>query len=66
MYAELSQRSAPAGLSDNTYEQIPGEAATVQGNTYESLEDMKSKKAKSTWGKNNMKWKKFLPDYMKK
>lgn len=52
MYAELTQRPAPAGLSDNTYEQIPGEAATVQGNTYESLEDMKSKKAKSTWGKN--------------
>ncbi|TKS70488.1 SH2 domain-containing protein 7 [Collichthys lucidus] len=66
MYAELTQRPAPAGLSDDTYEQIPGEAATVQGNTYESLEDMKSKKAKSTWGKNNMKWKKFLPDYMKK
>ncbi|XP_074523421.1 uncharacterized protein sh2d7 [Halichoeres trimaculatus] len=56
-----------SGLPENTYELIPGEAAAaLQGNTYESLEDMKTKKSKSTWGKNNMKWKKFLPDYMKK
>ncbi|XP_023264534.1 SH2 domain-containing protein 7-like [Seriola lalandi dorsalis] len=66
-YAEVPQVPTPAGLPDDTYEQIPGEAAAaVQGNTYESLDDMKSKKSKSTWGKNNMKWKKFLPDYMKK
>ncbi|CAJ1050118.1 SH2 domain-containing protein 7 [Xyrichtys novacula] len=58
---------ADQGLPENTYELIPGEAAAVQGNTYESLEDMKTKKSKSTWGKNNMKWKKFLlPDYKKK
>ncbi|XP_044050043.1 SH2 domain-containing protein 7 [Siniperca chuatsi] len=66
MYAEVPQRPVPAGLPDDTYELIPGEAAAVQGNTYESLEDMKTKKSKSTWGKNNMKWKKFLPDYKKK
>ncbi|XP_035538056.1 SH2 domain-containing protein 7 [Morone saxatilis] len=66
MYTEVPQRPTPAGLPDDTYEQIPGEAAAVQGNTYESLEDMKTKKSKSTWGKNNMKWKKFLPDYKKK
>ncbi|KAK2853649.1 hypothetical protein Q5P01_006310 [Channa striata] len=67
MYAEVPQSSPPAGLSENTYEQIPGEAAaTVQGNTYESLDDMKIKKSKSTWGKSNIKWKKFLPDYKKK
>ncbi|XP_029354682.1 SH2 domain-containing protein 7 [Echeneis naucrates] len=65
MYAEVPERPTPVGLPDDTYEQIPGEAA-VQGNTYESLDDMKTKKSKSTWGKNNMKWKKFLPDYMKK
>lgn len=52
MYAEVHQRPTPAGLPDDTYEQIPGEAAAVQGNTYESLEDMKTKKSKSTWGKN--------------
>ncbi|XP_040902283.1 SH2 domain-containing protein 7 [Toxotes jaculatrix] len=66
MYAEVPQRPTPAGLPDDTYEQIPGEANAVQGNTYESLDDMKTKKSKSTWGKNNMKWKKFLPDYKKK
>ncbi|XP_076594464.1 uncharacterized protein sh2d7 [Chaetodon auriga] len=66
MYAEVPQRPTPAGLPDDTYEQIPGEAAAVQGNTYESVEDMKTKKSKSTWGKNNVKWKKFLPDYKKK
>ncbi|KAG7242768.1 hypothetical protein INR49_020143 [Caranx melampygus] len=67
MYAEVPQTPTPAGLPDNTYEQIPGEAAAaIQGNMYESLDDMKTKKSKSTWGKNNMKWKKFLPDYMKK
>ncbi|XP_042272979.1 SH2 domain-containing protein 7 [Thunnus maccoyii] len=67
MYAKVSQRSASAAaLPDDTYELIPGEAAAMQGNMYESLEDMKTKKSKSTWGKNNMKWKKFLPDYKKK
>ncbi|XP_039651155.1 SH2 domain-containing protein 7 [Perca fluviatilis] len=66
MYAEVPQRPTPAGLPDDTYEQIPGEAAVVQGNMYESLEDVKTKKSKSTWGKNNMKWKNFLPDYKKK
>lgn len=50
MYAELSHSSASAALPDNTYEQIPGQA-TVQSNTYESLDDMKTKKPKSTWGK---------------
>lgn len=91
-YAEVPQRPTPTGLPDDTYEQIPGVA--VQGNTYESLEEMKTKKSTSTWGKNvsqkersevlmlsradqfhltvflfcsqNMKWKKFLPDYKKK
>nr|XP_046252921.1 SH2 domain-containing protein 7 [Scatophagus argus] len=63
-YAEVPQRPKPAGLVDDTYELIPTQA--VQGNTYESLEDMKTKKSKSTWGKNNIKWKKFLPDYKKK
>ncbi|XP_008291588.1 hematopoietic SH2 domain-containing protein-like [Stegastes partitus] len=76
MYAEVPQGST--GPPDNTYELIPGEAtaaaaaaaataaaaaAAVQGNTYESLEDLKTKKS---LGKNNMKWKKFLPDYKKK
>ncbi|XP_070766028.1 uncharacterized protein sh2d7 [Enoplosus armatus] len=66
MYAEVPHRPTPAGLPDATYEQIPGETAAVRGNTYESLEDMITKKSKSTWGKNNMKWKKFLPDHKKK
>ncbi|XP_028256847.1 SH2 domain-containing protein 7 [Parambassis ranga] len=66
MYAEVPQRPTPAGLPDDTYEQIPGEASAVQTNMYESLEDMKTKKPKSTWGKNNINWKKFLPDYKKK
>lgn len=65
-YAEVSHRQTSAGLQDDTYEQVPGEATAVQGNMYESLEDMKNKKPKSTWGKNNINWKKFLPDYMKK
>ncbi|KAM9861110.1 uncharacterized protein sh2d7 [Aulostomus maculatus] len=66
MYAEVPQRQAPAHLPCDTYEQIPGDADVIHGNTYESLDDMKTKQSKSTWGKNNMKWKKFLPDYKKK
>lgn len=49
-YADILQRPSPIGLPDDTYEQIPVENA--QGNTYESLEDVKTKKSKSTWGKN--------------
>ncbi|XP_023125201.1 hematopoietic SH2 domain-containing protein homolog [Amphiprion ocellaris] len=64
MYADVPQRTTRP--PDDTYEMIPGEAAVVHGNTYESLEDLKTKKSKSTWGKNNMNWKKFLPDYKKK
>ncbi|KAG7482234.1 hypothetical protein JOB18_016504 [Solea senegalensis] len=65
LYAEVLTRPTPAGLPDDTYEQIPGKAsATVHSNTYASLDDMK--KSKSTWGKNNMTWKKFLPEYKKK
>lgn len=52
MYAEVPERPPPAGLPDDTYEQIPGEAAAVQGNTYETLEDLKTKTPKSTLGKN--------------
>lgn len=51
-YAEVLQRPAPDGLPDGTYEQIPPEVARLHGNTYESLDDMKTKKSKSTWGKN--------------
>ncbi|XP_029281074.1 SH2 domain-containing protein 7 [Cottoperca gobio] len=61
MYAEVHRT-----LPDNTYEQIPGEAVAVQGNTYKSMENGKTKKSKSTWGKNNINWKKFLPDNKKK
>lgn len=49
-YAEVPQRPTPAGLPDDTYEQIPG--VDLPGNTYESLEEMKTKKSTSTWGKN--------------
>lgn len=51
MYAEVPPVTTPARLRDDTYEQIPGEAAAVQGNTYETLDDMKTKKSKSTWSK---------------
>uniref|UniRef100_A0A3Q2TN01 SH2 domain-containing protein n=1 Tax=Fundulus heteroclitus TaxID=8078 RepID=A0A3Q2TN01_FUNHE len=49
MYAEVPQ--APQRTADDTYEQIPGDGA-VQSNTYESVEDLKNKKPRSTWGKN--------------
>ena len=53
MYAEVPQRPTPASRPEDTYEQIPGEAtAAVHGNMYESLDDIKTKKSKSTWGKN--------------
>ncbi|KAM4743628.1 uncharacterized protein FYW61_021942 [Anableps anableps] len=61
-YAAVPQ--GPMGTTDDTYEQIPGDG-NVQGNTYESVEDM-NKKPKSTWGKNNINWKKFFPDSKKK
>lgn len=49
-YPEVPQKPTSAKLPDDTYEQIPGEP--VQGNTYESLEEMKNKKSKSTTGRN--------------
>lgn len=49
-YANLLQRPSPVGLPDDTYEQIPVE--NIQGNTYESLEAVKTRKSKSTRGKN--------------
>ncbi|KAK5915872.1 hypothetical protein CesoFtcFv8_001424 [Champsocephalus esox] len=60
MYAEVPQK-----MPDDTYEQIPGEAATAQGNMYESLEELKTKKSKATWGKNNILWKTFFPENKK-
>ncbi|KAJ4946784.1 hypothetical protein JOQ06_008830 [Pogonophryne albipinna] len=60
MYAEVPQK-----VPDDTYEQIPGEAAIAQGNMYESLEELKTKKSKATWGKNNIVWKKFFPENKK-
>ncbi|XP_054627865.1 uncharacterized protein LOC129179064 isoform X2 [Dunckerocampus dactyliophorus] len=66
MYAELQRKPATVIFPDATYEQVPGKSSDYTGNTYESLEDMKTKLSKSTWGKNNVKWKKFIPDYMKK
>ncbi|XP_077374542.1 uncharacterized protein sh2d7 [Festucalex cinctus] len=66
MYAEIQQKQAIVTFPDSTYEQVPGKSTDNQGNTYESLDELKTKMPKSTWGKNNMKWKKFLPDYMKK
>ncbi|XP_076011691.1 uncharacterized protein sh2d7 [Genypterus blacodes] len=67
MYSEVTQGPTPPSrrLPDNTYEQIPGEGVEIQGNTYETLEDFKTKKSKSTWGKANMK-RKILPESVKK
>ncbi|XP_043960459.1 SH2 domain-containing protein 7 [Gambusia affinis] len=63
MYAEVPD--GPTRTADDTYEQIPG-AGAGHSNTYESVKDVKSKKPKSTWGKNNINWKKFFPDNKKK
>lgn len=49
IYSEVPQMSTSTRRTDNPYEPIPKEP--VQGNTYESVEEMKTKK-KSTWGKN--------------
>ncbi|TWW67607.1 SH2 domain-containing protein 7 [Takifugu flavidus] len=62
-YSEVPQRSTSTRRIDNPYESIPKEP--VQGNTYESLEEMKTKK-KSTSSKSNLKWLNFLPDSKKK
>lgn len=53
MYAEVSQGPTPSSrsLPDDTYEQIPGVGSEIQGNTYETLEDLKTRKSMSTWGK---------------
>ncbi|XP_013884526.1 SH2 domain-containing protein 7 [Austrofundulus limnaeus] len=58
MYSEVPQD--PPRPTDDTYELIPGEVSPVQNNTYESVDDMKAKKPKSTWGKSNLKWKNFM------
>lgn len=58
MYAEVPCEPEPNHLLlENTYEQIPESRSTknqnensVQGNTYETLEDFKPKPSESTWG----------------
>uniref|UniRef100_A0A3B3HZ71 SH2 domain-containing protein n=1 Tax=Oryzias latipes TaxID=8090 RepID=A0A3B3HZ71_ORYLA len=65
-YAEVPKGPTSAGTPDDTYEPVPGKATTDQGNTYESLEDVKSKTSKANNPKSNKAWRKFLPDYKKK
>ncbi|KAM9826351.1 uncharacterized protein sh2d7 isoform 1-T1 [Syngnathus typhle] len=65
MYAEIQQEPAIVTFPNANYEQVPGKSTENQGNTYESFDDIKTKQSKSTWGKNNIKWKKFLPDMKK-
>lgn len=58
MYAEVPCEPRPHHLLlENTYEQIPESSSTtnpkensVQGNTYETLEDFKPKPSESAWG----------------
>nr|XP_046194998.1 uncharacterized protein LOC124025701 [Oncorhynchus gorbuscha]XP_046195184.1 uncharacterized protein LOC124026053 [Oncorhynchus gorbuscha] len=75
MYAEVPEGPSPPRhlITDNTYEQIPGDgglkrtqstATDQEGNTYEMLENLKSKE--STWGKKNITWRKLFPEYKKK
>lgn len=52
MYAEIEQKPAVITFPDSTYEQFPGKSMENQANTYESLDDIKTKMPKSTWGKN--------------
>ncbi|XP_029947985.1 SH2 domain-containing protein 7 [Salarias fasciatus] len=59
-------RGSPAQSGDGTYADIPIKPAEPPEDTYESLEDMKTRESKSSGGKYNIKWRKFLPDYMKK
>ncbi|CAL8244039.1 unnamed protein product [Lota lota] len=49
----------------NRYEQIEASPA-IQGNLYETLEDIKSEISKFTMGNTNIKGPKFLPKYKKK
>lgn len=55
-YSEIPQRSSSTRGVDNPYEHIPKEPG---GNTYESVEEMKTKK-KSTWGKTVSERREFL------
>ncbi|XP_056135391.1 SH2 domain-containing protein 7-like [Lampris incognitus] len=57
-YAEVPDQSSC--VTDDTYEPIPGENEVTPSNTYETLEELKTKNPKSTWGKNNIKWRKFF------
>ncbi|KAK3526777.1 hypothetical protein QTP70_033587 [Hemibagrus guttatus] len=73
-YAEVPCEPRPNHLLlENTYEQIPESRSTtnpnensVQGNTYETLEDFKPKPSESTWGFKGDKWKRLLPENWKK
>ncbi|XP_017341211.1 SH2 domain-containing protein 7 isoform X2 [Ictalurus punctatus] len=73
-YAEVPCEPRPNHLLvENTYEQIPESRSTtnpkensVQGNTYETLEDFKPKPSESAWGFKGDKWKRLLPENWKK
>ncbi|MCI4381797.1 hypothetical protein PGIGA_G00256190 [Pangasianodon gigas] len=73
-YAEVPCEPGPNHLLlENTYEQIPETMSTtnpkeisVQGNTYETLEDFKPKPSESAWGFKGDKWKRLLPENWKK
>ncbi|TSM52290.1 SH2 domain-containing protein 7 [Bagarius yarrelli] len=74
MYAEVPSEPRPNRLLfENTYEQIPESRSTtnlnensVQGNTYETLEDFKPKPSESVWGFKSDMWKRLLPENWKK
>ncbi|XP_030017604.1 hematopoietic SH2 domain-containing protein homolog [Sphaeramia orbicularis] len=69
MYAEVPQIPTPTTVPETTYEKIPEPGSTNPTNTYETLDDMKTQKSKSqksTWGKNNLRWKIFFPEHKKK
>ncbi|XP_053342969.1 SH2 domain-containing protein 7 [Clarias gariepinus] len=74
MYAEVPCEPRLKHFNlENTYEQIPESRSTtnpmensVQGNTYETLENFKPKPSESTWGFRGDKWKRLLPENWKK
>ncbi|KAL6113651.1 sh2d7 [Pungitius sinensis] len=65
LYQASSSPAQPQGV---TYAEIPRKPALAAPpeNTYESLEDVKTKKSETSWGRNYGKLKKLLPEHKKK
>ncbi|CAN9506604.1 unnamed protein product [Ophioblennius macclurei] len=59
-------RLSPVHLGDEMYAKVPHKPAEPPEDTYESLEEVKTRDPKAFWFRSNLNWRKLLHNYIKK